>query len=73
MKIASVLAPSACGGKWARSYVTSVEEPVSFSQYVSNVKNGEKKAIVSGRDSDSGDLSLPALRKRASRGVRPGN
>ena len=28
MKIASVLASSACGGKWARSYVTSQGGPV---------------------------------------------
>ena len=59
MKIASVVAASACGTMWARSYVTSEEEPVNVAQYVSNVKNGEKKAIVSGRDSDSGDLSPP--------------
>ena len=59
MKIASVLASSACGGKWARSYVTSQGGPVSVAQYVSSVKNGEKKAIVSGGDSDSGNLSLP--------------
>ena len=58
MKIASVLASSACGTMWARSYVTSEGEPVSVAQYVSSVKNGVKKAIVSGGDSDSGDLSL---------------
>ena len=63
MKIASVLAASACGGKWARSYVTSQEEPVSVAQYGSSVKNGEKKAIVSGVDSDSGDLSLSCTSK----------
>ena len=45
MKIASVLASSACGGKWECSYISSL-------------KNG-KKAIVSGGDSDSGDLSSP--------------
>ena len=33
--------------------MTSEEEPVSIAQYVSNVKIGEKKAIVSGGDSDS--------------------
>ena len=59
MKIASFPASSACGGKWAWSYVTSEGEPVSIAQYVSNVKNGEKKAILRGGDSDSGDLSLP--------------
>ena len=56
MIIVSVLASSACGGKWARSYVASQGGPVSV---VSSVKNGEKKAIVSGGDSNSGDLSLP--------------
>ena len=28
----------------------------SVAQYVSSVKNGEKKAIVSGEGSDSGDM-----------------
>ena len=41
----SVLVSSACGGNWARSYVTSPKEPVSVAQYVSNVKKLEKKAI----------------------------
>ena len=59
MKIASVLAVSACSTMWARSYVTSEGEPVSVAQYVSSVENGEKAAIVSGRDSDSGDLGPP--------------
>ena len=59
MKFASVVAASACGTMWARSYVMSEEEPVSLAQYVSNVKNDEKEAIVSGGDSDSGDVSLP--------------
>ena len=63
MKIGSVLAASACGGKWARSHVTSPKEPVSLALYVSNVKNGEKKEIVSGGDSDSGDLSLSSTSK----------
>ena len=58
MKLASVLASSACGGKWARSYVTSQGGPVSVAQYVSSIKNRETKAIVSGEDSDSGDLGL---------------
>ena len=35
--------------------MTSPKEPVSLALYVSNVKNEEKKAIVS---SNSGDLSL---------------
>ena len=47
--------------------MTSEEEPVSLAQYVSSVKNGEKKAIVSGRDSDSGDLSL-SCRSKANSG-----
>ena len=59
MKIASVLASSACGGKWVQSYVTSQGGPVSVAQYVSSVKNGEKKAIVSSEDSNSSDLGLP--------------
>ena len=42
-----------------RSYVTSQEEPVYiYSQYHTSVKNEEKKAIVSGLDSDPGILSL---------------
>ena len=41
-----------------QSCITSLEEPVSVAQYVSSIKNGEKKAIMSGGDSDSGDLSL---------------
>ena len=32
---------------------------LSVAQFVSSGKNGMKEAIVSGRDSDSGDLSFP--------------
>ena len=44
----------------------SPKEPVGLAQYVSRVKNGEKKAIESGRDSDSGDLSLSCPSKASS-------
>ena len=37
----------------------SPNEHVSVAQYVANVKNGEKAAIVSSRDSDSGGLTQP--------------
>ena len=58
---------SVCDGKWARSYVTSQEVPLAFAQYVPSVKYGEKKAIVSGGDSDSGSLS-PSCTSKASSG-----
>ena len=58
---------SACSGKWARSYVTSQEDPLAFAQYVPSVKYGEKKSIVSGEDSDSGSLS-PSVTSKASSG-----
>ena len=51
-----------CGGKWVRSYVTSPKEPVGIAQCVSNVED-RQKAIVSGGDGDSGDLSLPFTSK----------
>ena len=55
-----------CGGKWARSYVTSQEDPLAFVQYVPSVKYGEKKANVSGGDSDSGSLSPSCTSKAGS-------
>ena len=48
---------SACIEQWARSYVASQGDPLAFAQYVLSVKYGEKKAIMSGGDSDSGSLS----------------
>ena len=44
--------------------------PLALHSMFSNVKNEEKEAIVSGRDSDSGNFSLPSLQKRESRSVR---
>ena len=47
--------------------MTSQGEPLAFAQYVYSVKYGEKKAIVSGGDSDSGSLS-PSVTSKASSG-----
>ena len=38
---------------------------IAFAQYVTSVKYGEKKAIVSGGDSDSGSLTRLLLQRRA--------
>ena len=43
--------------RWKVAYVTSPKKPVSLALYVSNIKNGEKKAIVSSKDSNSCDIS----------------
>ena len=47
--------------------MTSQGDPLAFAQYVTSVKYGEKKAIMSGRDSDSGSLS-PSVTSKASSG-----
>ena len=47
--------------------MTSQGDPLAFAQYVPSVKYGEKKAIVSGGDSDSGSLS-PSVTSKASSG-----
>ena len=46
---------------------TSQEDPLAFAQYVPSVKYGEKKAIVSSGNSDSGSLS-PSCTSKASSG-----
>ena len=50
-----------------RSYVTSQGDPLAFAQYVPSVKYGEKAAIVSGGDSESGSLS-PSCTSKVSSG-----
>ena len=51
-----------------RSYVTSQEDPLrlALAEYVPSVKYEEKKVIVSGGDSDSGNLSLSCTSKASS-------
>ena len=46
--------------------MTSQGDPLAFAQYVPSVNCGEKKAIVSGGDSDSGSLSPSATSKASS-------
>ena len=47
--------------------MTSQGDPLVFAQYVPSVNYGEKAAIVSGGDSDSGSLG-PSVTSKASSG-----